>query len=592
MNSNNLKINHKKIYSDFFLENQLVISLPLLINWSWDLFSNYKWIRIKQKLPIRIYLWISKINSNSIDFWSIDCYNIENDIFIKSWLKDHAPFLNNLYEYYNLEYKKNIEKKWWIKLSILAELPRWSWLWFISVTWLLIKLWLEMYYNCKNYSSHEESNINKIINWKNDTSRLFRSTLKTNLKIKTKMSFENQVSSFFDSYYPIISFKENCTLWIEKIKNIKLYAFKLNSLEKKVHNTPFIPIDYWIIYSWSPVLCDHIVNSNNLNYEEHWDIKKKIRNYFWESLKYIWTSDSLPDFYKIFIEGDNHIFEETYWKLMWAISIEILNSMILLNSNIYSENLVINFIDSINKIRFWNYITRRKSENFATFIDKILLTFKWSSKLIWIAPSDTSIMWWTIIFTVPLEWFRNDLLTSIEETKKEISWVKLIYANWIDWIESKWFQVEQDIENNVYSEFISKSSYVLKTNKWNSIINDITKIEENIPEWLTIDLINRKMYLDWDKLTSKELHSQNTTIDILEALLENLWKDICSSEFPISSYTSNKNEMLWKIVIPLVKLIEEKKKIKFPLICKWSITNFYLKVTDSNLKINIIKKLS
>lgn len=99
--------------------------------------------------------------------------------------------------------------------------------------------------------------------------------------------------------------------------------------------------------------------------------------------------------------------------------------------------------------------------------------------------------------------------------------------------------------------------------KWHNF--SIEKINNN---WLVLDLINKKIYLDWEKLTSKHIHSQNTTIDILKKLLSYKWKDISNKDLPKSSYSTNKNEMLWKIIIPLVKLIEEKKKIKLPLICK------------------------
>jgi hypothetical protein len=201
-------------------------------------------------------------------------------------------------------------------------------------------------------------------------------------------------------------------------------------------------------------------------------------------------------------------------------------------------------------------------------------------------------MWWNATFVLPLEWFRKDILYSIKEAKKDIPWVKLLYANWLDGLECRWFIVEQDLKNNIFSEFISKNSIVLEKSSWVTKIIKSDFLNYEDLDWLTLDLIKRKIYLDWEKLTSKELHSQNTTIDILEILLSNFWKDISNKNLPKSSYSSNKNEMLWKIILPLVKLIEERKKIKLPLICKWSLNDFYIKLKDSDLEINVIKKLS
>jgi len=57
-------------------------------------------------------------------------------------------------------------------------------------------------------------------------------------------------------------------------------------------------------------------------------------------------------------------------------------------------------------------------------------------------------------------------------------------------------------------------------------------------------------------------------VDILKILIENSGKDISNKDFPISSYSKNKNDMLGKIVLPLIELIEKETGKKLPLICK------------------------
>ena len=76
------------------------------------------------------------------------------------------------------------------------------------------------------------------------------------------------------------------------------------------------------------------------------------------------------------------------------------------------------------------------------------------------------------------------------------------------------------------------------------------------------------MYINGRKLTSEDLHSQTATVDILKILMENMGKDIANKEFASSSYSKNKNDMLGKIVIPLLELIERETGKKLPLICK------------------------
>jgi hypothetical protein len=62
-------------------------------------------------------------------------------------------------------------------------------------------------------------------------------------------------------------------------------------------------------------------------------------------------------------------------------------------------------------------------------------------------------------------------------------------------------------------------------------------------EDIILDTINDRVYLYGQKLTSKDLHSQNTTVEILGLLVKNINKEITNKSLPISSYSINKNEM-------------------------------------------------
>jgi len=64
-----------------------------------------------------------------------------------------------------------------------------------------------------------------------------------------------------------------------------------------------------------------------------------------------------------------------------------------------------------------------------------------------------------------------------------------------------------------------------------------------------------------------------------------------NKDFPKSSYTTNKNEMVGKIVLPLLKLIEKEKMVDFPLVCKGSINDFYLKLKECEFEVNVIRKI-
>jgi hypothetical protein len=49
--------------------------------------------------------------------------------------------------------------------------------------------------------------------------------------------------------------------------------------------------------------------------------------------------------------------------------------------------------------------------------------------------------------------------------------------------------------------------------------------------------------------------------------------------------------MQGKIIIPLIELIQKEFGKKLPLVCKWSIYDFYLKLNSSDIDIAMIDKI-
>ena len=145
---------------------------------------------------------------------------------------------------------------------------------------------------------------------------------------------------------------------------------------------------------------------------------------------------------------------------------------------------------------------------------------------------------------------------------------------------------------NIFKEtgFIS---LVLITSNWDKKIIESNFLEnQEKTRWLFLDLTKNKIFLDWKKLTSKEIKSQNTTIEVLLKLLENKWDFISNKDLSLSSYSSNKNDMTSKIILPLQKLIKKENNIDFKINITWTNSNFKLKLEESILDINIVKYIS
>jgi hypothetical protein len=106
-----------------------------------------------------------------------------------------------------------------------------------------------------------------------------------------------------------------------------------------------------------------------------------------------------------------------------------------------------------------------------------------------------------------------------------------------------------------------------------------------------LDTLHNKIYLDGQRLTSQDLHSQTATIEVVKVLIDNLEKEMSNKQLPSSSYSKNKNEMMSKIVLPLLELIEKKTGKRLPLICKGSLYDFYMKLNRSDVEIMVVHRL-
>ncbi|MDQ1344149.1 MAG: hypothetical protein QG650_869 [Patescibacteria group bacterium] len=88
------------------------------------------------------------------------------------------------------------------------------------------------------------------------------------------------------------------------------------------------------------------------------------------------------------------------------------------------------------------------------------------------------------------------------------------------------------------------------------------------------------------------MKSQTATIEIFGILLANMGKQIPSQNFPISSYSRNKNEMLSKIIVPFERLVQAKTGKRIDVDCSGGVGEFFLRLAhDGNMDIAIIEKI-
>ncbi len=516
--------------------------------------------------------------------------------FIETNALEYAPYFSDLNKFLQKKYAKICEKYWWIEINILSELPRWVGLGFGSLLALLLSVIinkLEWAIDGNILEKLTQKNINEQLSDQYSTFyKLFSDALEFDKNIYGMVSSGSKLASFFSSYYPIVSFSEDFEKNGHQVNNKRYFGFKLNDLYPELREIPYVPIDYGIFYSGKPVLLEQIAWDN---YKNNWllaqQIKDETKHLFGDFLDNL-SPNQRPKFYKDLIEPENDEFTHTYGKMMWIISLKMLYFMAKVYRSWYDESSVLALLDTFKKLRQADCATRDSSHTFLRCIKTMLEKFRWSSKYISLAPNDTTIMWWSLIFMLPLEWFRVSIMNVIDSVNKDFSGSKLLYANRLDGLAYEWCKIEQDLNENKYSEFLDGRNCIIKRTNWKIVIGDCNKLIENQKKWLLLDVMNNKIYLDGKKLTSQDLHSQSATIEILKMLLWNLGKEISNKDLPISSYSKNKNDMLWKIVLPLISLVEQKTKKKLPLICKGSLYDFTMRLDICDIEMTILHAIN
>lgn len=86
-------------------------------------------------------------------------------------------------------------------------------------------------------------------------------------------------------------------------------------------------------------------------------------------------------------------------------------------------------------------------------------------------------------------------------------------------------------------------------------------------EGIIFDTINKKIFINGENVTHKDLFTQSATVEIVEVLFNNKGHYIKNNALPPSSYSKNKNDMTGKIILPLQQLMEKKFKEKLELRC-------------------------
>lgn len=556
MTSSSLQKEHYDVYQHFFAKHDLVLSLPQTFDrgYSWNVeFDSI--VQVKQKLPTKMYLWVTFEWEKWFILDEATLYDFQNRCFEKNLFSD-------LYQWSISENIVNViesffKKVWlsWVKVSILSEFRRWEWSWFSSTLSTLFALFMFVY----THNVNPDKLSKKEVLW----------IWKVALTIESKAFWLNHHVWWFLPYVSLINsdfpqaycgwsifendrFQLSSQVFKDKIIDFKSFSF--------TDDFSRIWLDLWII-------------DTNQTYLPR--------------LKKIWhqRKESSFTFLNNVISNVKEIKPSLYLSEIYKYHQTFFVEMFLRYLQKPDKTSIDRLISSLKKLELPTQLTFNSQSAYDQTLpgkfDKIAF--------IPLSPD----RWEWRFLCISKKWWLKKVAKSFINHLKEKTWreISFSYSNWRDWTQYWWWKIEQFLWKKIYSDYIKKGTVIYTSIEWEKKIVSITDAIKMTSRWFLLDGISKKIYFDWERLTSKDLVSQSTTVDLLLMLFDNLNQDIPNTLLERSSYSRNKNEMLSKVILPFKKFVELKTKKKLSLDCTWWLYDFMIRMGQTDIPFSRISRV-
>jgi hypothetical protein len=149
--------------------------------------------------------------------------------------------------------------------------------------------------------------------------------------------------------------------------------------------------------------------------------------------------------------------------------------------------------------------------------------------------------------------------------------------------------IEQDISNDIWQKDMG-DLFVLLDSEWDQKFVSYTDINPIQEKWIFLDAVKNKVYMNWKALTSKDIKSATTTVELFYYLLKSSTHTVKNNELWPSSFSGQENQMLSKIISPFVNCVRKEFGKDFPLSCSGSLREFFITLWGINIPIKLVKK--
>ena len=562
MNSSSLQEQYNDVYQDFFSQNNVVVAIPHILHW-WHIMGR-KWspIKIKQKVPTKMYCGVSLTEGDDISIGECICFNQLSQSFVKTDAKtilwDESKIIAIV--------KKYCTEVWmtsWIKIAFLSECERGHGFWFIAIVFTLLSTIINILGKRIDYKLFDD--YQKFL-----SSDEFTLVFEMSKEMRKDFWWTSQGATSYAAlswtHLPTVQLGNEDPIAYTTIEQLTWVAYKGD-----------ISIDYGLMYFWVPYDSEYIAWTYSYNKEKYEDIMAYAENI--KGVKNLSTPIFSENWYDSIEYFNNYLHVKLIKAWQWVLQ------------NMYDQNAVKSFIDVITEAWLFSVMTEQEKE---TMVDMYYLFKKvrsFSDEIIWLLPISTSKLWGCFLFVTQYQKSRQTIARLLDKLRENNYQTTILeYASWLDGKSWDGVEVMQYIEKWRFSKFLDEQSVMFETLQWSFYIATHPQILEKEKGLIIFDTIKRKVLVSDALATHKDLRSQSGTVEIMDILFANKWEYVHNSKFPLSSYSKNKNEMLWKIILPIKELVKKTLKKELHLTCTWSIHDFHIMLEESSVEIGIIKR--
>lgn len=530
-------------------------------------------ISVKQKLKAKCYLWIRKVWEKWIRFSDVKMYDGKNirDYDLEKVNKEYFNAIDFL--------EKNLDLsgyKHWFEINVFSECAKWEWMWFSGVVMALLVSWL--YYLdwrisidlLKDYEKFQNSNVFREIKllahqcaWLANNPGTWPSFLTTLVKgshphlylCDDKNELHYADLQYLDEYYKDLS--EIFGVKWSKIKTLPLRRALIYTWQK---------VD-WGFVSWQR----EFVKYANQEYQKWYEQQE-----FGQIDNWLKTWFEKLDYFELKIKNLNNM------------SINIVHAM----ENIYkkwAQNVYVH--ELIRIMNLINGLYNDIEQDFDITKDFEMACIKNGVSLdtFWFCPIITNKYGWDYLVLFEDDSDLDVLRTVLNGMKSTYPDIRIRETYDFDMPAKDGIVIEQDISKDIWKKDV-KDLFVLLDGEWNQKFVSYTDINPTQEKWIFLDAVKNKVYMNWKALSSRDIKSATTTVELFYYLLKSSTHTVKNNELWPSSFSGQENQMISKIISPFVNCVKKEFGRDFPLTCSGSLREFYVTLWDTKIPIKLVKK--